>query len=120
MERVWILERACGACQGGAGEAGACGRSLQPDGRGGTTPSFAAKACNATGADLAVEFHFNSAGSGATGTETLCFPSKNGARAAELIQTAMCDVLRLPDRGVKGVTDTGRGYMYFKRQLCLR
>lgn len=85
---------------------------------GGTTPSFAAKACNATGADLAVEFHFNSAGSGATGTETLCFPgSKNGARAAELIQAAMCDVLRLPDRGVKGVADMGRGYMYFKKTV---
>ena len=85
---------------------------------GGTTPSFAAKACNATGADLAVEFHFNSAGSGATGTETLCFPgSKNGARAAGLIQAAMCDVLRLPDRGVKGVADTGRGYMYFKKTV---
>ena len=39
----------------------------------GNHSEFCGWACNATGADLAVEFHFNSAGSGATGTETLCF-----------------------------------------------
>lgn len=84
---------------------------------GGTTPSFAAKACNATGADLAVEFHFNSAGSGATGTETFCWKgSGEGKRAATLIQEAMCAVLKLPDRGVKHVGSfSDNAYAFFQK-----
>lgn len=84
---------------------------------GGTTPSFAAKACNATGADLAVEFHFNSAGSGATGTETFCWKgSGQGKSAATLIQEAMCAVLKLPDRGVKYVgSPLDNAYSFFQK-----
>lgn len=83
---------------------------------GGISPSFAAKACNATGADLAVEFHFNGADTGIGGTETLYwYASQNGKKAAELIQAAMCDVLRLPDRGLKPVRyKDDRGYYFFK------
>lgn len=83
---------------------------------GGITPTYAARACNATGANLAVEFHFNSAGSGATGTETLCWLGSKGARAAELIQRAMCGVLGLPDRGVKFVgSPEDNAYSFFKK-----
>ena len=74
-------------------EAVVCNRSEA----GGTTPIYAARRCNAVGADLAVEFHFNGADTGIGGTETLYWhASKNGKKAAELIQAAMCDVLRLP------------------------
>ena len=38
---------------------------------GGTTPSYSAKAANAVGADLALEFHFNSASPAANGTEVM-------------------------------------------------
>lgn len=86
---------------------------------GGTTPSFSAKACNAIGADLAVEFHFNGADTGIGGTETLYwYASKNGKKAAELIQAAMCEVLKLPDRGLKPVRyKSDRGYYYFKKTV---
>lgn len=83
---------------------------------GGTTPIYAARRCNAVGADLAVEFHFNGADTGIGGTETLYwYASKHGKRAAELIQAAMCDVLRLPDRGLKPIKcKSDRGYYYFR------
>ena len=63
-----------------------------------------------------MEFHFNSADTGIGGTETLYwYASQHGKRAAELIQAAMCDVLRLPDRGLKPVKyKSDRGYYYFK------
>lgn len=84
---------------------------------GGTTPIFAARRCNAIGADLAVEFHFNGADTGIGGTETLYwYSSRNGKKAAQLIQAAMCEVLRLPDRGLKPVRyEDDRGYYYFKK-----
>lgn len=84
---------------------------------GGTTPIFAARRCNEIGADLAVEFHFNGADTGVGGTETLYwYASKNGKKAAELIQAAMCEVLKLPDRGLKPVRyKNDRGYYYFKK-----
>ncbi len=84
-------------------EAVVCNRSEA----GGTTPIYA---------DLAVEFHFNGADTGIGGTETLYWhASKNGKKAAELIQAAMCDVLRLPDRGLKPIKcKSDRGYYYFR------
>lgn len=84
---------------------------------GGTTPSYAAMACNASGADLAVEFHFNAAGSGATGTETFFWrDSVKGRIAAELIQSAMCEVLKLPDRGVKPIgKPSDSAYAFFQK-----
>ncbi|MEG0837522.1 MAG: N-acetylmuramoyl-L-alanine amidase [Akkermansia sp.] len=88
---------------------------------GGGSPSFAAKACNETGADLAIEFHFNSADSrSATGTETLYWhKSVKGRRAAELVNDAMCEVLRLPDRGVKAVCSAGdrAGNFFLKTRM---
>lgn len=83
---------------------------------GGTTPIFAARRCNEIGADLAVELHFNGAYTGVGGTETLYwYASKNGKKAAELIQAAMCEVLKLPDRGLKPVRyKNDRAYYYFK------
>ena len=85
---------------------------------GGTSPSYAAKACNATGADLAIEFHFNVAEScRATGTETLYWhKSTNGKRAAELVNDAMCEALKLPCRGIKPVSSASdRAASYFTR-----
>ena len=84
---------------------------------GGTTPSYAAIACNAVDADLAIEFHFNSAGAGATGTETYYwYASPLGIKAAMMIQQNMYWVMRLPDRGVKPVRDPqDRSYNYFKK-----
>ena len=64
---------------------------------GGTTPGHAAAACNSTGADLAIEFHFNSADSpAATGTETLYWESSpKGKLAAALVNDAMVKGLEL-------------------------
>lgn len=85
---------------------------------GGTTPSYAAAACNSTGADLAIEFHFNSADSpAASGTETLYwYNSRGGQRAAEWINQRMVEVLGLPNRGIKPVTlESNRAVNYFRK-----
>jgi hypothetical protein len=54
----------------------------------------------AWGADAAMELHFNAAGPGATGTETLYLTAASRV-LAEAIQDATVDVLGLRDRGVK-------------------
>ncbi|SDD82218.1 N-acetylmuramoyl-L-alanine amidase [Rhodospira trueperi] len=54
----------------------------------------------AWGADAAMELHFNAAGPGATGTETLYLTAASKV-LAEAIQDATVDVLGLKDRGVK-------------------
>lgn len=85
---------------------------------GGKTPSYAAAACNATNADLAIEFHFNSSDSrAASGTETFYWAmSARGKMAAEMIQQAMVGVLELPDRGIKGVSDPAtNAYEYYRK-----
>lgn len=84
---------------------------------GGTTPSYAAMACNVTGADLAVEFHFNSSSSAyASGTESYYWhSSERGKLAAQLINDGMCMALGLPIRGIKPVSDPkDRSYNYFR------
>lgn len=48
---------------------------------GGCTPSYSAKAANAAGVDLALEFHFNSCGS-ATGSEVLYWGYNKGTGKA--------------------------------------
>lgn len=85
---------------------------------GGTTPGHAAAACNATGADLAIEFHFNSADSpSATGTETLYWEnSPKGKQAAQLVNGAMVNVLELKNRGLKPVNrQSARAVSYFAK-----
>lgn len=85
---------------------------------GGSTPSFAAAACNAVHADLAIEFHFNAADTPeATGTETLYWRgSALGKIAAEMLQQAMTGILKLRDRGLKTVSSPNdRGYEYFHK-----
>lgn len=47
----------------------------------GVTPSYSAKAANATGADIALEFHFNSCGN-ATGAEVLYWGYNKGTDKA--------------------------------------
>ncbi len=83
---------------------------------GGKTPSYAAAACNAVGAALAIEFHFNST-PGASGTETFYWHnSARGKIAAEMIQHAMVEVLKLPDRGIKTVgRPSDNAYEFFHR-----
>ena len=85
---------------------------------GGKTPSYAAAACNAVNADLAIEFHFNSSDSpSASGTETFYWAtSAKGKTAARLIQQAMVNVLGLPDRGIKPISSsTQNAYEFFHR-----
>lgn len=57
---------------------------------------------NATGADMAVELHLNSATGNASGTEMIhAVGSKRGKALATLLQQAGVCALGLPDRGVK-------------------
>lgn len=69
---------------------------------GGTTPSYAAKACNETLADLAVELHFNAADDpAANGAECLhWYNSPKGEQAAACIQRRLVDYLAVRDRGL--------------------
>lgn len=83
---------------------------------GGKTPSYAAAACNNVNADIAIEFHFNST-PGASGTETFYWGASAKSKAVAIIlQQAMVDVLKLPDRGVKGVFDPkANAYEFFHK-----
>lgn len=57
---------------------------------------------NDSNADLFYSLHFNSAGTKASGTETLyCKGSTNGKIFAECVQKQLVDTLGLPDRGCK-------------------
>lgn len=71
---------------------------------GGTTPIFSANAANSTNADIAIEFHFNSAGPTATGSEFLYDVTrpefKNAARSMCLTWSKLTG---LRDRGVMPV-----------------
>lgn len=84
---------------------------------GGVSPSFAAKAANAAGVGLAVEFHFNSATPAAKGCEVLYWgPSKQGQRFAELLSARLARVLGVPDRGAKAITSKAdRGFSFFQQ-----
>lgn len=67
---------------------------------GGTTPSYSAKAANATDADIALEFHFNSCGN-ATGSEVLFWGyNKNTGKAfAEALGECLACKLGVRHRG---------------------
>lgn len=84
---------------------------------GGASPSYAAIACNDVSADLAIEFHFNSASPTATGTESFCwYSSVKGKLAAQLINDAMVGVLGLTNRGIKMVSKSSdNAYSYFQK-----
>jgi N-acetylmuramoyl-L-alanine amidase len=93
---------------------------------GGTTPSYSAKAANATNADASFEFHFNSAGSQATGSEYLyeaC--SSKYRKAASIMCTTWSKLTGIRDRGAVAVCtveeqtkykrSTSRGLNAFKK-----
>lgn len=67
---------------------------------GGVTPSFSAKAANATGADIALEFHFNSCGA-ATGSEVLYwgYNKGTGLAFASKLGSAIAETLGVHHRG---------------------
>lgn len=68
---------------------------------------------NATKADIAIEFHLNSATGQATGTEMI-YISKSGKALAERLQKAAVATLRLADRGVK-TPFAGRGNYFLTK-----
>jgi hypothetical protein len=82
--------------------------------RDGIGMSGAARAVNkwGTGKACSIELHFNSATPAAFGTETLydSFPA-SGQRLAQMVQSAMCEVLGRTERGNRGIklTNSGRG-----------
>lgn len=83
---------------------------------GGVTPSYSAKAANATGADIALEWHFNSAGKSVSGCEVLYWhKSSKGKRFAELLSARLATMLGVPDRGAKPIgSESDRGYRAFR------
>lgn len=83
---------------------------------GGVSPVFSARAANAAGADVALEWHFNSAGPGARGCEVLFWgASATGRRFAEGLSARIARILGVPDRGAKAVSRSGdRGFRAFR------
>lgn len=71
---------------------------------GGTTPSYSAKAANATDADAAFEFHFNSAGPTARGCEFL-YKAGNSKykKAAKIMGEEWSKLTGIKHRGALGV-----------------
>lgn len=70
---------------------------------GGTTPSYSATAANRTGAELAVELHFNSAGVSSTGAEWLFYgPSDRNMRVAAAMLDKWCSLTGFRNRGPLG------------------
>lgn len=84
---------------------------------GGTTPSYSARAANATGADLALEFHFNSATPTACGCEVMHWGGSPTGRAfAEQLSASLAAILGVRDRGPLAVpTPDNRGTEAFRR-----
>jgi len=63
---------------------------------------------NQTGAEVAIELHFNAAANEARGTLMLHWPgSEGGKRLAQILQRTTLDQLGLPDRGTEGRGDLG-------------
>ena len=88
----------------------------QREDAGGTSPSYSGKAANATGANLALEWHFNSC-EGAEGCEVLHWhKSAKGKEFAEKLSARLAKLLGVRNRGAKaigGSTDD-RGYHAFR------
>lgn len=83
---------------------------------GGTSPRYSARAANATGADIALEWHFNSAAPATQGCEVLYWhKSATGKRFASLLSERLADLLGVPNRGAKPIGDPDdRGYRAFR------
>ena len=84
---------------------------------GGTSPRFSAMAANAAGADVALEWHFNSAGASAGGCEVLYWGgSARGRCFAEGLAERLAAILGVRNRGAKAVRCAAdRGYEAFRR-----
>lgn len=84
---------------------------------GGTTPSYSARAANEAGADIALEFHFNSAGATATGAEVMYWgQSAKGKQFAEELGLSIAARLGVRHRGALAVpTPEGRGTEAFRQ-----
>lgn len=84
---------------------------------GGSTPSYSAKAANATGAELALEFHFNAAMATSTGTEVMYWgKSATGKRFAEALGERVAARLGVRHRGALAVpTLENRGTEAFRQ-----
>ena len=85
---------------------------------GGTTPSYSAKAANATGADVALEWHFNSCDNPSVrGCEVLYWGnSARGRKVAVALSRELAKLLNVPNRGAKPVYGPqDRGYHAFRR-----
>ncbi len=84
---------------------------------GGVSPSFSARAANAAGVDIALEWHFNSATPVAEGCEVLYWgPSEQGRRFAELLSARLACVLGVPNRGAKAIrSESDRGFSFFQK-----
>lgn len=86
--------------------------------KGGTTPSYSAKAANATNADIALEWHFNDATATANGCEVLYYAetkNEKGRLFAEKLGERIAAILGVRHRGavpIKSAAD--RGWRAFK------
>lgn len=84
---------------------------------GGVTPSYSAKAANTTKADIALEWHFNSAGM-ATGCTVLYYEGRENATGkefAEKLGKRIADILGIRHRGALPVrSKVDRGWYAFK------
>ncbi len=83
---------------------------------GGSSPRCSARAANATRADVALEFHFNSFAGTASGAEVLYWRSSApGGRFAAALSARLAACLGVPDRGGKPIsTPRDRGYRAFR------
>ena len=85
---------------------------------GGVTPSYSAQAANATGADIALEWHFNSS-AGAEGCEVLYYAeveNPKGREFAQVLSNRLALLLGVRDRGAKPVrSESDRGWNAFKK-----
>lgn len=84
---------------------------------GGVSPSFSAKAANAAGVELALEWHFNSASPATKGCEVLYWgPSAKGKAFAERLSQRLSSILGVPNRGAKAITSmSARGFSFFQK-----
>lgn len=84
---------------------------------GGTSPSYSAIAANATGADIALEWHFNAATPTASGCEVMYWgKSATGRAFASQLSASLADILQVRNRGALAVpTPDNRGTEAFRR-----
>lgn len=85
---------------------------------GGTTPSYSAKAANATKADIALEWHFNDYNASSDGCTVLYyneFDNAKGKEFAEKLGTRIAKILGVRHRGALPIkSKDDRGWYAFK------